>query len=269
MQDFHSHGVKFSYHATHDPVFGNDRDKPVVIWAHGWGHTHRNFMPLMAPFEHTAHHIMLDFPGFGESSIPPADWGTEEYADAIAVWLAEQNAPPVLWVGHSFGCRIGLQLVARHPERIKAMALIAGAGLQRKLPPHKALYTWLVKHFPVHRLIPRDHVIRRALRKFFGSADYKTAGPLRDIFIRVIAEDLTAQAQNVQCPVTLIYGKDDTETPPEFGERFSRLIPNAKLFLLDGQDHYTVLDSGRHHVVKILHDFLEENVSAQKLASPT
>ncbi len=92
----------------------------------------------------------------------------------------------------------------------------------------------------------------------FGSADYKSSGGLRKIFVRVVNEDLSEQAEKIQCPVTLIYGTEDTETPPEFGERYSRLIKHSKLFLLDGQDHYSVLQNGRHQTIKIISDIIKD-----------
>lgn len=271
MQDFQTHGTKFAYHATskdfHDEIpFKNisdqkeEKQNPVIIWAHGWGHTHQNWLPLMTPLEHQAIHIALDLPGFGRSPPPPEDWGTEHYADAIATWLKDNNFPPVLWIGHSFGCRVGLQIAARHPECIKAMSLISGAGLKRKRSPLKKLYfTIRIKLFKLLRKHIPEGAFKDKLMAKFGSTDYKDAGAMRKVFIRVVNEDLTPQAQDVQCPVTLIYGENDTATPPEFGTRLKQLIPNTQLHILKDQDHYSVLQNGRHPVIKLLSDFIKEN----------
>ena len=260
VQHFNAHETKFSYLC----VNGDDADvdKPVMIWAHGWEHSHANWENLIAPLESQGKHIALDFPGFGESPTPPEDWGTEHYADAIADWLQSQNYPPVLWIGHSFGCRVGLQIASRYPELVQGMVLISGAGLKRKRPIHKQIYFYLrIKLFKLLRHLVPEGKLKDKLMTIFGSSDYRNAGPMRKVFVRVVNEDLTPQAEKVQCPVTLIYGTEDDETPPEFGERLSRLIPNAKLFLLDGQDHYSVLNEGRHQVIKLLNDFITEQTS--------
>lgn len=271
MQDFQIHGTKFAYHATGKDFVGKiplknigeqSEKKPdiVIIWAHGWGHSHKNWEPLITPLAHQATHIALDLPGFGQSPPPPKDWGTEQYANAIAAWLKDNNLPPVLWVGHSFGCRVGLQIAARHPECIKAMSLISGAGLKRKRPPLQKLYfTLRIKLFKLLRKRIPEGVFKDKIMAKFGSADYKDAGAMRKVFIRVVNEDLTPQAQDVQCPVTLIYGENDTATPPEFGTRLKQLIPNAQLHILKDQDHYSVLQNGRHQVIKLLSDFIKEN----------
>lgn len=235
----------------------HDPEKPVIIWAHGWGQNHASFLPLIEPLQHHGHHITLDLPGFGQSPPPGDDWGTLEYAKAIAQWIKEQGFTHVIWVGHSFGCRVGVQLAAHYPDLINGMVFISGAGLKRKRPPHKKVYFYCrIRLFKFLRRFVPDGALKDRLMTKFGSADYKSAGPMRKIFVRVVNEDLSETAQNITCPTALIYGTQDTETPPEFGERFARLIKNSKLHLLDGQDHYSVLQSGRHPVIKILNDFI-------------
>ncbi|MGH1403664.1 MAG: alpha/beta fold hydrolase [Alphaproteobacteria bacterium] len=268
MQSFISHGVNISYLTVspHYAVENKDksqqpplRKKTVIIWAHGWGQTHESFMPLVTPLSSFAHHIILDLPGFGVSDLPPEDWGTQHYADAIATWIKEQEFSSVIWIGHSFGCRVGVQMAARHPELISNMALISGAGLKRKRPIHKKAYFFCrIRLFKLLRRFIPEGKLKDKLIGIFGSADYQSAGNLRKIFVRVVNEDLSEQAEKIQCPVTLIYGNQDTETPPEFGERYSRLIKHSKLFLLDGQDHYSVLQNGRHQVIKIISDIIKD-----------
>lgn len=258
MQEFKIDNVTFAYHhAGQDLTSDSD---PVFLWAHGWGQSHQGFQKVMQPFAQRGTHIMLDFPGFGASAAPPEDWGTEDYADAIAKWMKENNMPPVIWIGHSFGCRVGVQMAARHPECIKSMALIAGAGLKRKRPLHKKIYLFLrIRLFKLLKKLVPEGDLKQRIMTAFGSADYKSAGPMRKIFVRVVNEDLSPQAETIKCPVTLIYGINDNETPPEFGKRYQKMMHNAALHILDNQDHYTVLDTGRHQVIKILNDFVKEN----------
>ncbi len=258
MQYFNSKAAKFAYHAADKDI---DTNKPIIIWAHGWGHSHKNFMQLAAPFENSTNNIMIDFPGFGDSPAPPDIWGTEDYAQAIADWFIQEDMPPVIWIGHSFGCRVGVQLASAYPDRIKAMGLIAGAGLKSKKPALKKIYIYLrIKLFKILKKLIPDGQLKDKIIGAFGSTDYKNSnGTMRKIFVRVVNEDLSEQAKKIKCPVTLIYGKNDTATPPEFGKIFSGLIPDAKLFLLDGQDHNSVLENGRHQVIKILDDFIKGN----------
>lgn len=255
MHSFNSMGGTFSYTQTGT----ESANTPVILWAHGWGQNHAAFLPLIEPLARFGRHITFDLPGFGISPAPPENWGTADYADAIAAWIKENKLGPVLWVGHSFGCRVGVQLASRHPGCIRGLCLIAGAGLKRKRSIHKKIYFFCrIKLFKLLKHLVPTSKLKDKIMTAFGSADYKNAGAMRKIFVRVVNEDLSTQAQNIICPVTLIYGKNDTETPPEFGERFSSLISDAKLHLLDGQDHYSVLQDGRHPVIKILSDLMKD-----------
>jgi len=236
-----------------------EKQEPIIIWAHGWGQDHRAFLPVMESLKPLGNHYMLDLPGFGQSSQPPEDWDVQSYADFVAEWLKSQNFPPVIWIGHSFGCRVGLRIAAKYPDKIQKLILIAGAGLKRKRPLHKKIYFYCrIKLFKLLRKFVPEGDFKDKLMAKFGSADYKNAGSIRKVFVRTVNEDLTELAQTVKCPTTLIYGTNDTETPPEFGERYSRLIESSKLFLLDGQDHYSVLSEGRHQVIKIIADAIKD-----------
>lgn len=235
------------------------KDSPLVVWGHGWGQSHSAFLDLCAPLENSAKHIIVDFPAFGQSPMPPEVWGTREYADHMAAFIRAQSDKPVIWVGHSFGCRVGLQLAAHYPELIKGLFLIAGAGIPKQLPLHKSVYFKLriALYKSLKKLIPFGLPEEWLISKF-GSADYKNADPiLRQILVRVVNEDLRTIAPLITCPVNFVYGENDTEAPPKIGQALSGLIPTSKLSLLKGQDHYSVLGTGRHQVTALLKTFID------------
>jgi pimeloyl-ACP methyl ester carboxylesterase len=224
-----------------------------LVWAHGWGHTHQALLPLAQAMRPAADSWLVDLPGFGASPIPPFAWGTEDYADAMAEWLATLPPGRKIWVGHSFGCRVGLQLAARHPASVDALFLIAAAGL----PPHFSLASRAKRlpkriAFRVMRRLTPEGPARDRLRERYGSSDYRNAGAMRPVLVKAVSEDLSAVAQAVHCPVVIVHGEADTESPPEIAERFHALIPNSRLHLLRGFDHYTILTDGRHQVIHLL-----------------
>ena len=185
-------------------------------------------------------------------------WGTEDYADAIAEWL---NGLPVrhrLWVGHSFGCRVGLRLAARHPSAVSGLFLIAAAGL----PPHRSLAARLERlprrlAFRAMRAVTPEGPARDRLRERYGSADYRNAGAMRPVLVKAVNEDQSEVARRIRMPVVLVHGEADTESPPEIATRLQALIPGSRLHLLRGFDHLGILGDGRHQVTHLLGELLE------------
>jgi len=225
------------------------------VWAHGWGQNRQAMRPLSEALLTLGIHDFIDFPGFGDSPKPDAAWDTAAYADIANQWLQQNSSgKPVVWIGHSFGCRVGLQLASRHPGALDRMMLIAAAGLprQRTAMERAKLKSRVYSYKALKRLAPLAGISQAQLRDRFGSADYKAAGAMRDILINVVNEDLSDVATRINCPVHIVYGNRDTETPPDIGERLHNLIPNSQLDVLDGLDHYTVLGEGRHQVAKRL-----------------
>jgi pimeloyl-ACP methyl ester carboxylesterase len=79
---------------------------------------------------------------------------------------------------------------------------------------------------------------------------------MRSVLTTVVNEDLTDAASTVRCPTMLVYGAQDDDTPPEMGSRFQKLIPNSEFVVLDGFDHTSIVQQGRHQVVHLINRFM-------------
>ncbi len=248
---------------AHDTMGAPDRSGMWrFVWGHGWGQNRQAMAGLAQSLTSLGVHILVDFPGFGDAPKPDDVWTTADYADLSARFLAEQpHDGPTVWIGHSFGGRIGIQLASRHPDQVDRLVLIAAAGLPRRRPfldqarVSGKIYTFKA----LKRLAPALGVDVENLRNRFGSADYRNAGEMREILANVVREDLSVSAAGISCPTRLIYGANDTETPPEIGERLAALIKDAELTVLPGQDHYSLLAVGRHQVARRIRDFLAQH----------
>lgn len=255
VRTFHTKGVDFAYE-----VLGADPSTAPMqfVWAHGWGQNHQTFMSMAGVLQPMGSHILLDFPGFGASSRPKEAWGTEDYAEATAALLASFPRVRRIWVGHSFGCRVGLQLAANHPEAVDGLFLIAAAGLPRQRTLlQKIRINLRVRTFKALKALAVFGLDTNALQNRFGSTDYRNAGALRPIFLKVVRENLTETAAKVRLPVQFVYGAQDVDTPPSMGETFAALIPGAELTILPRFDHMTILSDGAHQVQHRLGRFIE------------
>ncbi len=254
MQQFTSDNQTLSYNEI-----GTQGADVQIIWGHGWGHTHKALQPLAESLG-GYHHYLLDFPGFGESPMPTENWDTNDYANFVAKFI-EQLPPAKLrvWVGHSFGGRVGVQLGAKHSALNNAFVFVAGAGLRRKLNPCKRAYLKCKVYFyKFCKNLCRFGFIKRSwLESHFGSPDYRNAGALRPIFLNVIREHLADEAQRITAPTLLIYGEKDLETPPSMGEEYAKHISDADLHILHGLDHYSVLGEGQQQTIYLIHKFIK------------
>ena len=237
-------------------------DISQVIWAHGWMQSHVALLPLAKSLEKTGSHLLVDFPGFGHSPAPPKAWGTKAYAEHIAAWLKSFSCNKRIWVGHSFGCRVGIQIAALYPDLIDGLFLIAAPGLpnRRSLWKQFKIKAKIYSYKSLKRLVPFG-ISANWLKNQFGSQDYRSAGILRPTFTKVVSEDLTGIAKRVHCPVYLVYGDEDKETPFYIGQQYAKCMQKASFFLLHRYDHCNILTQGKYQVANRLKAFLENTVS--------
>lgn len=237
-------------------TFGSGEQK--FIWGPGWGQDHRVFLPLAKSFSGAGTHYLLDFPGFGASPAPRNDWAVGDYVELVSAFLAQKIDSKIIYVGHSFGCRVGVKLAAIRPEVVKALVLIAAAGLPRhRTLFEKAKISFRVRIFKLLKFLAQSDVAREKLRQKFGSADYQQAGKLRGTFIKVISENLAEDAKSLTCPTILIYGENDSETPVEMGMRYKKLIANSSLEIVPHADHYSILGDRMQQLLVIIKEFIE------------
>lgn len=105
-------------------------DAPLVVLLHGFTGAKENWLPLMAELS-TKHRVIApDLPGWGESERRGgADYGVVAQSDRVAGWLSTLPRTPDLLVGHSMGGHIAALVAARHPDRVRALALVSAAGM--------------------------------------------------------------------------------------------------------------------------------------------
>lgn len=230
----------------------------VVLLLHGWGSDSSVMWPLgRALAEDGFTIIALDLPGFGESEEPPIPWSAGDYAHFVGAFLNSLSISRVHIVGHSFGGSVGIVLAAEQVAQIEKMALLSSAGVRR--PPAWPV-RWRAKAIRAARAgLRRLGFLDTAFRlgewsaARFGSDDYRAAqGVMRSTLVRILSEDLTAQAARVLVPTLLLWGELDEATPRWQGELLARTIPDAGLHVFPGAGHYAFLErpSETHHILR-------------------
>lgn len=217
-----------------------------LLLLHGWKQPASSLLPVISTLQAAHSIIALDTPGNGVAPEPPATWGLPDYVDLVAAFMATQPNVPTVIVCHSFGARLAMHLAARHVPWLRGVVVIGGHGLRPVRPLGRQLKVWAITRVTkiagfIDRLFGLGLKAKWASR--FGSADYRSAGSLRDVFVRIVADDVAPLTPQVNVPVILIYGENDTETPPSMAQRYHALLPHSELVILPREDHYSVLTS--------------------------
>jgi pimeloyl-ACP methyl ester carboxylesterase len=237
-----------------------DGEGPTMLFLHGWGGSAKSFLPVYQTFAQWFRVIAIDFPGFGESTTPTSTWGVGEYAECVYKFLKRLGVEKTHIISHSFGGRVTIWLAAHHPELVDKITLVDAHGIKPKrgLKYYAKVYSFktLKKLYNLGLLGPRSDERLRRLYSMFGSADYKNAGPLRSIMVRVVNQHLEEYLPRIQSPTLLIWGKDDQDTPVWFGEKMEQLIPDAGLVVLENAGHFSYLDQLASFMKIVKHFYL-------------
>lgn len=239
---------------------------PVVVMLHGWGRSLDLLRGLGELLSASCRVVLVDLPGFGNSPLPHGasndggGWSTLDYAERIVRWLDAEGIAKCILVGHSFGGRISVQIAARYQDRIAGVVLIGSHGLQRTRTPREQLRISCIK-----RLVSLakgidgtlgTRLFQHYLAPRFGSTDYKNAGELRKTLVKTVNEDLSEQAKGIKAPTLLVWGANDTETPPELGRKYRSLIEGSELIVLPHKDHEPFRDVGAHLIATYIDSFV-------------
>lgn len=219
---------------------------PPVVILHGWGANVESVNPIMQCLSQTHTVFALDLPGFGQTPQPTANWGVYDYAGWVASFLEVVGCPRADLIGHSFGGRIAIVLASQYTQYLNRLVLVNSAGIRpRKSWWHRQRVGAFKTARTLFQLIPITSWRKRILDSLyiaFGSADYRDAGAMRAIFVRVVNEDLRGLLPDIAAPTLVIWGENDQDVPVSDGEIMAREIPHARLEVLAGAGHYSYLD---------------------------
>lgn len=225
-----------------------DPSRETVIFVHGTGQDHSIWvLPTRYFARHDRNVLAVDLPGHGRSGGAPL--GTVE---AIADWLiavldaAGLNRAAI--VGHSLGSLAAIAGAARHPERVRAIALI-GSTLPMRVSGALLEAARSNRHEAIDMLTIWGHSKAAQMGGNPIPGNW-TLGSGQRLMERaspgVIHADLMAcneytagleHAAAVRCPALLILGERDQLTPARSATRLAEALPNAETVILKGCGH--------------------------------
>jgi len=110
-----------------------DPAAPRVVCLHGVTGHGRHFAGLAERLAPRFQVLAPDLIGHGDSPYAPP-WSIDAHLAAVVGAVGDRRA---VWIGHSFGARLGHELAARRPDLVDRLVHLDPAIL---LPPHVALF---------------------------------------------------------------------------------------------------------------------------------
>jgi pimeloyl-ACP methyl ester carboxylesterase len=145
---------------------------------------------------------------------------------------------PPLVVGHSFGGRVAVTLEAEVPGSFSAMVLTGVPLLRRQTGGKPSLGYRLIRAAHRSGLISDERMEREKRKR--GSVDYRAAsGVMRDVLVTVVNESYEFELSELDLPVSLVWGADDSDVPLWIAERAAQLLGDrATLQVVEGAGHF-------------------------------
>lgn len=231
---------------------------PVVVLLHGFPLSRKMWSEQESSLGSMYRMIVPDLRGHGKSAAPDGVYPIEAMADDVVELLdALQIKEPVVLGGLSMGGYVALALMARHPERFRALMLIdtrasadtpeAAQGRETLAKAVEeagnagpAVESMLPKFFSV--VTRQRHPDRvAAIRKIMEKTTVRTiAGSLRGMAAR---PDRTAELPQIKVPTLVLVGADDIVTPPSVARAMADAIPGAKYVEIPDAGHLAPLEN--------------------------
>ncbi len=204
----------------------NPSQKEILLILHGWGSNKEIMMQAFSKTLPEYKHIYLDLPGFGKSSNEMI-LTTGDYAKIVKLFLETMGVEVKIAMGHSFGGKVSTLL------KPPCLVLLSSSGI---LVPKSLSVQVKIKLFKLFRSLGLE-----SIRNLFVSADAKgMSQEMYETFKNVVNEPFEENFSDYSGKGLLFWGKEDTATPLWTAEKIITLMPDGKLYPLDG-DHFFFL----------------------------
>lgn len=232
-------------------------DGPAILILHGWGDSRHAFDNMAKTLSKKFKVITLDLPGFGETQSPQEAWGLDDYANFVKAFAEKLDLKVKAIIGHSNGGAIAVRGFAKDTLNAEKLILLAPSGIRDIYQGRKKILRLAAKTAKyITKPLPnraRSRLKRNAYKKI--GSDLFVAEHLQETFKKIVTDDVRNDAAKLKLPVLIIYGSDDTATPPRFGQMYRDLIHGSKLEIIEGADHFLHL-SHKEKVAREIEEFV-------------
>lgn len=217
--------------------------RPLII-LHGLMGQLSNFDGVANFFPKKGYKIVL--PQLPLYTMPLLKTKVSNLAKHVDEFIKYKGYKDVILVGNSLGGHIALLTLKNHPENIAGMVITGSSGLYEN-----AMGGSYVKRHSY------DYV-KAKTEEVFYNPEIATKELLDDVWETVndrgrvartlaiaksaIRHNMAKDLPNMNVPTCIIWGKQDSVTPPEVAHDFHKLLPDSDLFWIDKCGHAAMME---------------------------
>lgn len=202
---------------------------PAVVVVPGLGLSGRFYDRSFAAFAAAGLRLVVpDLPGFGSTRRAPRGQYVAETSEFVLAFAQTLGIEHAIWIGHSVGAQVAIDLAVQAPERTRAVVLVGPTGTpgRRRLPRQ----AWALVREAMLASFP---VVLRVL------SDYLRTSPVAYVgtWLRYGQDRPLPKLSALLCPALVLVGTRDPVIDPQFVEVLVRRLPQARLERVPGGTH--------------------------------
>ena len=229
--------------------------EPLVL-LHGLFGALSNFEHLIEYFRRHNKVVVPMLPLFELDILHTTVGGLEKF---VYKFIEARDYKNIHVLGNSLGGHVALLHVLRHPERIKSLILTGSSGLFENgmgdTYPKRGDYEYIKKKTALTFYDPAVSTKELVVEVYDIVNSRLKVIKIIALAKSAIRNNLGEELNQIKQPTLLIWGNNDTITPPFVGREFNKLIPNSELHFIDKCGHAPMMEvPGEFN--EILHKFL-------------
>jgi pimeloyl-ACP methyl ester carboxylesterase len=232
--------------------------EPLML-LHGLFGALSNFADLINHFSQTHKVVVPMLPLLDLDLLHTSVGGLEKF---VHKFIEHRGYQRIHLLGNSLGGHVALVHILKHPERIQTLTLTGSSGLFENgmgdTYPKRGDREYIRKKTELTFYDPK-----MATEELVNEVFEITNNRLKVIKIIALAKsairnNLGEELNTIKQPTCLIWGNNDSITPPFVGKEFNQLIPNSELHFIDKCGHAPMMEvPGEFN--SILGSFLERH----------
>lgn len=231
--------------------------EPLVL-LHGLFGALSNFKDLIEYFRQHYKVVVPMLPLFELDILHTSVGGLAKF---VHKFLETRDYKNVHLLGNSLGGHVGLVHILKHPERIKTLTLTGSSGLFENgmgdSYPKRGDYDYIKKKTELTFYDPATATDELVNEVFEITRNRINVIKIIALAKSAIRNNLGDELNSIKQPTLLIWGQNDTITPPFVAEEFKKLIPNSELYFIDKCGHAPMMEQPQQFN-EILHKFLKK-----------